>query len=159
VKVWEFTFGPICAGSITIAATTVIHLFKAAVLAWTQQADGGIGLTSLLREIDGFPSFGLLSQEHNVCLLLVASSALALYAMHSRSMHHMAVCALLIPQQTLLIITCIGAISAVVQGHYADGYEPNGGGWFIFADQIWRIIMAPAYTVALLARAHVVEPS
>jgi len=48
----------------------------------------------------------------------------------------------------LLVITAIGALGFAVMGHYADGYEPSGGGLFIGADQLPRILLALSYGVA-----------
>ena len=54
----------------------------------------------------------------------------------------------LIPQQTLLVITAIGAVAFAAMGHYADGYQPSGGGLFIGADQLPRILLAISHSVA-----------
>jgi len=48
----------------------------------------------------------------------------------------------------LLVITAIGAFAYACMGHYADGYEPAGGGLFIFADQLPRVLFAIAHVVA-----------
>jgi len=55
---------------------------------------------------------------------------------------------LLLPQQTLLIITAIGAVLAAISGHYADGVpRPT---LFILADQFPPILIAAAHTVAIV---------
>jgi hypothetical protein len=46
------------------------------------------------------------------------------------------------------VITAIGAVAFAAMRHYADGYEPSGGGLFIGADQLPRILLALSYGVA-----------
>lgn len=56
--------------------------------------------------------------------------------------------ALMLPQQTILIVAAIGAAHAVLVGSYPDGtlrWWP-----FILTDQLGIILLAPAYTVAVL---------
>src|SRR5262249_21389614 len=54
----------------------------------------------------------------------------------------------LIPQQTLLVITAIGALGFAVMGRYADGYEPSGGCLFNVAIKLPPILLPRSYGVA-----------
>ena len=55
---------------------------------------------------------------------------------------------LMLPQQTVLIISALGVLTAVMRGMYADGtIRPE---LFILADQIPALIAPPLYTVAIL---------
>jgi hypothetical protein len=39
-----------------------------------------------------------------------------------------------------------GSVS-IMTGHYHDGYVPNGGSAFIFADQIWLLMVVIVHTL------------
>jgi hypothetical protein len=55
------------------------------------------------------------------------------------------------PQQILLLLQ-LGSISwAWIIGTYPDGYSPQGGAWFILADQIWAWLLAVSHSVWLAA--------
>ena len=55
----------------------------------------------------------------------------------------------MLPQQALLVIAASGAAGAVLQGSYPDGAVRP---WiFILADQVGLILLAPAYTLAVLS--------
>lgn len=51
-------------------------------------------------------------------------------------------------QQLLLLFMAGGALTAIIAGKYADGYVPTGGGGFILADQMPRIILAGVHVLA-----------
>jgi hypothetical protein len=162
--VWGILFGPICPGSITVALATTKHLVEAVTLVATSAANGSVGINAMLTAIKHVPLLPLgffLAPELNLAAALLLVSGMAIYAMHARRLSHHVVCALLLPQQSLLVITMLGAIVAVIRGQYADGYVPvpsGGSAWFILADQVLRIALAPAYTLALLARANSERP-
>jgi hypothetical protein len=41
----------------------------------------------------------------------------------------------------------VSAGVAIMDGHYHDGYVPNGGSAFIFADQIWLLMVVVVHTL------------
>lgn len=47
-----------------------------------------------------------------------------------------------IPQQAFLMVTAGAALYFASQGHFADGTVVPGGGWFIFYDQVSKILLA-----------------
>jgi hypothetical protein len=144
--------GRTCAGTITISSVCCAHLYKAiALFVAGHAAAGSVGIATVERL--GLPLVPFISRETLVGCLFLAGAGMALYAIHSRWLSHRAVVAMLLPQQTLLIITALGALTAVWSGHYPNGYAPDGGGWCVSTDQIWRILIAPIYTWALFARA------
>lgn len=59
---------------------------------------------------------------------------------------------LMIPQQSLLLISAFGAITAIVTGQYADGVERARG--FIAADQVHIILAATSHAFAIIATTH-----
>jgi hypothetical protein len=50
-------------------------------------------------------------------------------------------------QQVLLIIHFFSAAIAIFFGHYADGYVPAGGSYFIAVDQSWLIMITIWHTI------------
>ena len=54
--------------------------------------------------------------------------------------------ALLLPQQCLLLMHFVSAVTTIVSGQYPDGYIPAGGSAFILADQIWLLTIVAAHT-------------
>jgi hypothetical protein len=54
---------------------------------------------------------------------------------------------LILPQQCLLLMHFVSAGVAIMDGHYHDGYVPNGGSAFIFADQIWLLMVVVVHTL------------
>lgn len=55
------------------------------------------------------------------------------------------------PQQTLLLLQLWSISLALVVGHYPDGYVPEGGAWFILADQVWAWLLAISHSIWLAA--------
>jgi hypothetical protein len=151
---WRILFGPLCAGSITISLVTLKDIVDAVILLMMPHVTGNVPFTAMLSVV---PVISGVLPGHVLAVLMMAIAGLALWAMHDRSLDHRLVATFLLPQQTMLVITCAGAITAVIRGAYLDGYVPSGGGWFIMGDQTVRILLAPAYTVALVARAHAHE--
>jgi len=43
--------------------------------------------------------------------------------------------------------TAVFVINAILNGHYHDGYVPDGGSAFIFADQIWLLMVVVIHTL------------
>ncbi len=55
---------------------------------------------------------------------------------------------LMIPQQFVLLIAAVGAMTAIQESHFADGVlRPM---WFLFADQVWTILVAGGHYLAIL---------
>lgn len=54
----------------------------------------------------------------------------------------------MLPQQTFLIISAIGAIHAMMLGHFADGVMRSR--WFIISDQSPAVLAAAGHTGSLL---------
>lgn len=78
-------------------------------------------------------------------LIMLASAALALSALihDGRKLKPNALTFwAFIPQQALLMVTAGAALYFTTQGHFADGTTVPGGGWFIFYDQVSKILLA-----------------
>ena len=150
VRVWEWFFGPLCPGSMTIALAICKHVVQAIVCLGPP---GGLGSIPLHAMLSVIPSFLPLDRRYVLSLGLIAAVAMASVAMRARSLKHTTVCLLLLPQQLWLSIAWTAALAAAIAGHYADGYIPDGGGWFITGDQITLLLLLPFYTVAVILRA------
>lgn len=57
---------------------------------------------------------------------------------------------LFIPQQVGLMISAGSVIYFVSQGHFADGTIVPGGSWFIFMDQLPKVLLAALHPFGLL---------
>jgi hypothetical protein len=55
---------------------------------------------------------------------------------------------LLMPQQTLLLISAMGCIEAMLQGHFADGVERARE--FIIGDQLNSVLLFAAHSAAVI---------
>ena len=89
------------------------------------------------------------SDRFIVSAVFILAAALSIAALRSQSRVRSVL--LLLPQQTLLVITAIGAILAAISGHYADGVpRPT---LFILADQFPPILIAGAHTLAIISHA------
>jgi len=123
---------------VVIYSAATLHLVEAFIIAQSKAADNSIPIASLLNAFAG--------QRIALAATMLLAALLAL----SGALQRPGCLAIftLIPQQTLLVITAIGAFAYACMGHYADGYEPAGGGLFIFADQLPRVLFAIAHVVA-----------
>jgi hypothetical protein len=138
-------------GSVTIFVATCKHLMEAAVLAFTPSGDGSVGIAGMLLII---PNCAFISREHLLSVIMLGSVWLSLCSVHSKTIHHKVGAIMLVPQQTLLLAACGSALWATAYGRYVDGYSPpvDYPSLFVLCDQCVRILLAPAYTIALIAR-------
>jgi hypothetical protein len=123
---------------VVIYSASILDLVQAFILTESKAADSSIAIASLLLAFNG--------QRITLIATLLLSALLALTVAGTRP-GAWAIFAL-IPQQTLLAISAIGALVYAGLGQYADGYVPGGGGLFIGADQLPRILLAVTYGVA-----------
>jgi hypothetical protein len=54
---------------------------------------------------------------------------------------------MILPQRYLLLMHLMSAGVAIMAGQYHDGYVPNGGSAFIFADQIRLLMVVVVHTL------------
>jgi len=81
--------------------------------------------------------------------VLVIAAILAMFGLTTRSMW---VLLLLIPQQTLVLMSASGALEAIWLGQFADGeIRPVG---FLLVDQVHSVYAAMGHTVAIIIHAH-----
>jgi len=124
--------------AVVIWSAAALHIAKGLIILSSSAADHSIGIASMIAATD--------DRRTLLGVGLLLSSLLAIFAVRTRP-GLFAMFALL-PQQTLLMITAIGALTFAGIGRYADGYEPAGGGLFILADQLPRILFAIAHGAA-----------
>ena len=82
----------------------------------------------------------------NVAFILVISAVLAVIPYLMRQPRRIWFMLLILPQQCLLLMHFVSAAIAIISGHYHDGYVPDGGSAFIFADQIWLLMVVVVHT-------------
>jgi len=135
--------GPTAA--LVIYSAAALHMIEAGIILATTIADSSIGLASLLAAGD----------RQVLALTMVGASLAAVCGAGRRNL--IAIFALL-PQQMLLFITAGGALYFAVLGHYADGYVPIGGGVFILADQLPRVLFCLVHSVAFYQWIYAPDP-
>lgn len=79
--------------------------------------------------------------------ILIITAVLALIPYLMRQSSWLWFMLLILPQQCLLLMHFVSAGIAILNGHYHDGYVPNGGSAFIFADQIWLLMVVVVHTL------------
>ncbi len=124
------------AGACMVLYCTAIHVIWACLILENHAATGATPVSALASL---FKSDGVLA----AVLLLVA--ALSIVGLISRMPWAVA---LLMPQQSLLLISAFGAAAAIISAQYADGViRPQE---FIAADQAGVILAAPAHAIAII---------
>ena len=89
---------------------------------------------------------GLLVNDPTAAIILIVTAVLAVIPYLMRKPPHVVFMALLLPQQCLLLMHFVSAVTTIVSGQYPDGYIPAGGAAFILADQIWLLTIVAAHT-------------
>lgn len=124
-------------GATLIGYVTILHISWAILI----QVSGDAMHTTPLSLLGDLLGPGWL-----LSLLLICAAAGA--TLGALAPHRILGLALMLPQQTILLIVACGAGQAVAMGAYPDGtirWWP-----FILTDQFGIILLAPAYTVAVL---------
>lgn len=135
-------------GSDTVIVLIVLmDLWQATVFATTASANGSIGMSALLL---------VFHWQWLASLALLGSALGGIVGLTCRGISPERRLAFLVPQQTLLLITALAAIYAILRGSYADGILRSFQ--FISCDQFPRIGASIAYTAAIIARVRPVRP-
>jgi len=79
--------------------------------------------------------------------ILIATATLAIIPYLTGETRRIWFMLLILPQQCLLLMHFVSAVLAIMAGHYHDGYVPSGGSAFIFADQIWLLMVVVVHTL------------
>lgn len=118
----------------------VLHVFWAAIVFIYPEAIGATPVSAL---------YGVFRSDALLCIVLVSASALGLAALFTNLPW---VVVLLIPQQSLLLISAAGAIASVVTAQFADGViRPRA---FIAVDQMHIVLAAIGHAAAIIVDAH-----
>jgi hypothetical protein len=92
--------------------------------------------------------FGLIVQNAIIAaIILIVTAVLAVIPYMIREPRRSWFMLLILPQQCLLLMHFVSAGVAIMAGHYHDGYVPSGGSAFIFADQIWLLMVVIVHTL------------
>lgn len=92
----------------------------------------------------------LIPSQHLMGLALLASGTCMIIACMHLAPHRPSLKALpfLLPQQFLLLLTTVGALTAAMTGTYADGVMRSP--FFIFADQLPAILAGTLHTASIV---------
>jgi hypothetical protein len=97
----------------------------------------------------GSSAIGFLGQYGNAAIYLI-TSVLACFHPHGYKKGVVRGFFYSLPQQALINMSALGALSAVMSGAYADGVVRP---WeFILSDQIYAILLAPAHILDALRK-------
>ena len=126
-------------GATIIMYAVALHVSWAILILRT--ADAAIHTTPLHALAEHFGSDGLLATVFMAAAICTTLGAFAPQRVLGL--------ALMLPQQTVLMLAAWGAMVAVLAGAYPDG---TVRWWpFILSDQLPLILLAPSYTVGILA--------
>lgn len=122
---------------IMILYCVCLHSIWACIILWDHSAIGATAVDALFKV---FGSYEALS------FALLTTSIMALVALFTRVPWAVV---LLVPQQSLLLISAAGAIGAMVLSQFADGVvRPRA---FIIADQMHIVLAALGHAFAIVA--------
>ena len=95
----------------------------------------------------------LLGAGHGFAGAILVGAGLMAVIGGSRGVHapRLVRAVLFTPQQVLLLLQLWSISEALILAHYPDGYAPQGGAWFILADQSWAWMLAVSHSVWLAA--------
>ena len=126
-------------GCIVILYCIILHMIWATLI-WCggHDATGGTAVSALVN---------IFGSDTAVITVLIVTAVGAGVALLFRDPVNVV---LLVPQQSLLLMSAAGAIGAIVMGKFADGVvRPRA---FIAADQIHIVLIAVAHGIALVLR-------
>lgn len=127
---------------IAIILTCFQHFYQAGSFIATNDANGSIGMASLLMVFFSRPQL--------VAGILIVAATLAIIAEWQPDLPRQARFWMLFPQIFLLLIESLWAVHFICAQHYADGVPRSWN--FIFCDQMSRLGMPLWYGSATLAR-------
>jgi hypothetical protein len=105
------------------------------------------GADSVLKTTPLFILGSMVHNPINVAFILVITAVLAVVPYAMREPRRRWFMLLILPQQCLLLMHFVSAAVAILNGQYHDGYVPNGGSAFIFADQVWLLMVVIVHTL------------
>lgn len=126
---------------LAILLTILLHIGEGLTFVATNQASGSIGMAALL---------SIFGTRALAAATLFVTAGLAVVGQWHAGIRPAVRFLLLLPQLSLLIITALGAVAAILASHYADGVPRP---WiFIAWDQAHRLGMPLIYGAAIYAR-------
>jgi hypothetical protein len=137
----------------TGAATKVVelrHFFVTPGVAAAHALSGVAifaGAASVLKTTPLYLLGSIVPNPTAAAIVLIATAALAIIPYLLREPRRRWFMLLILPQQCLLLMHFVSAVIAIMVGHYHDGYVPSGGSAFIFADQIWLLMVVIVHTL------------
>jgi hypothetical protein len=105
------------------------------------------GADSVLKATPLYLLGSLVPNPTAAAIVLIVTAVLAVIPYMMRETRRSWFMLLILPQQCLLLMHFVSAVIAIMAGHYHDGYVPSGGSAFIFADQIWLLMVVIVHTL------------
>jgi hypothetical protein len=137
----------------TEAATNIVelrHFFVTPGVAAAHTLSGlaiFAGADSVLKTTPLYLLGVIVQNPISVAFILVITAVLAIIPYLTREPRRRWFMLLILPQQGLLLMHFVSAVMSIMAGQYHDGYAPNGGSAFIFADQIWLLMVVVIHTL------------
>lgn len=142
-RLWHALYQRSLIGSdIAIVLTCFQHFYEAGSFLATGDANGSVGMASLLMVFFSRPIVA--------AAVLIIAATLAIVAEWEPDLSRQVRFWMLFPQIFLLLIESMWAVHFITAQHYADGVIRSWN--FIFCDQMARIGMPLWYGSAILAR-------
>lgn len=116
----------------------VVHLIWGIVLLFNKNPIH----TSTLSDL-----YKIISNHYTLGLLLIIFALLAFWGLRIKSSSIVTNIIPFLPQQFIILVSAITAITAIVKGQYADGVVRPFS--FIFTDQLSALVIAVMYTIAI----------
>jgi hypothetical protein len=104
-----------------------------------------------LAGLDHFADYMGYTKGGFVAATLIGAGLMAVVGSNIRYMPRLWHSVLFFPQQALLILQIYTITIALIEGKFPDGYIPQGGAFFIMADQIWAFLLAASHSIWLAA--------
>lgn len=128
--------------SIMVLYATLLHICWGTAILIDEQSLTATALDALYR---------FLPYPVGLAIVLISTALMAMVGVFARA-GGVRIALLLIPQQTIMMMTAAGAVEAMWLGHFADGVlRPHA---YVFVSQVNYVIAALGHTLALISTAH-----
>jgi hypothetical protein len=123
------------------------HILSGISVMVTPQA---LGVTPLAG-LDHFADYMGYTKGGFVAATLIGAGLMAVIAANLKAIPRIWHAFAFFPQQMLLLLQIYTITVALIEGKFPDGYIPQGGAFFIMADQIWAFLLAASHSIWLAA--------
>jgi hypothetical protein len=104
-----------------------------------------------LAGLDQFADYMGYTKGGFVAATLIGAGLMAVIAANLKDIPRVWHALAFFPQQALLLLQIYTITVALIEGKFPDGYIPQGGAFFVMADQIWAFLLAASHSIWLAA--------